>query len=69
MSPQPRTAAEDREAAAFEVMLTHVTGCAQCRAIRLRQAPAPTENGVCLHGNRLVRAHRAARRRAREENR
>jgi hypothetical protein len=69
MSPQPRITAGDRAAAAFDAMLTHVTGCAQCRAIRLRQAPAPTENGVCPHGNHLVHAHRTARRQVREENR
>lgn len=68
MSPHPRTEAEDRAAAAYDEALTHIAGCDRCRAIRLGQAPPPTENGVCPHGDRLVHAHRTAQRRAREEN-
>ena len=67
MSPLPHTAAEDGVEAAYGVMLEHVAGCDRCRAIRLKHALPETENGVCPRGEYLIRAHRHAKRRAREE--
>jgi hypothetical protein len=54
--------------AAYAVMLDHVAGCDHCRAIRLNQTRPDNANGVCAEGDRLIQAHRSAKRRAREEN-
>jgi hypothetical protein len=68
VSPLPYTAAEDRVAAAYEAALDHVAGCGNCRAIRLNQAAPATANGVCAQGDRLLEAHREAKRQARQED-
>jgi hypothetical protein len=63
----PLRAAADRVAAAYEAALAHVAGCGHCRAIRLDQTAPANANGVCTDGDRLLRAHQTAKRRAREE--
>lgn len=59
--------ASDVVAAAYEAALAHVAGCGRCRAIRLDQTAPVNPSGVCAEGDRLLDAHRTARRRARKE--
>lgn len=67
MSPLHRTAAEDRVTAAYEAALDHIAACSHCRAIRLKQTPPDNQAGVCPDGDRLLKAHKTAKRQARQE--
>lgn len=64
MSPLHRTEAQAREWAARDKMLDHAAGCPDCRARRAESDPA----GVCAEGARLIQAHRAVARQARQED-
>ncbi|MFD9248549.1 hypothetical protein [Streptomyces bottropensis] len=64
MSALHRTEAEAREWAARDTMLDHAAGCPDCRERRAQSDP----DGVCKEGARLIQAHRAVARQARQED-